>query len=84
LQGADPGEIEMFNTLRYAKKLEAAGVLREHAEAHVQIIAEIIEVDLATKQDLRELEFRLFVKLGTLMSTLIALSTGIMALLLKS
>ena len=38
----------MFNTLQYAKKLEAVGVSREQAEAHIQIIADIIEGDLAT------------------------------------
>ena len=42
----------MFNTLRYAKKLEAAGVSREQAEAQIQIIAEILEEDMATKLDL--------------------------------
>lgn len=42
----------MFNTLRYAKKLEAAGVSREQAEAQIQIIAEILEEDMATKVDI--------------------------------
>lgn len=45
----------MFNTLMYAKKLEEAGVSRPQAEAHVQIMAEIVEGNLATKQDMQEL-----------------------------
>ena len=45
----------MFNTLMYAKKLEEAGVSRPQAEAHVQIMAEIVEGNLATKQDMLEL-----------------------------
>jgi hypothetical protein len=49
----------MFNTLKYAKHLEAAGVSRNQAEAHVQIIAEIVEGDLATKQDIQELRSEL-------------------------
>lgn len=44
----------MFNTLMYAKKLEEAGVSRPQAEAHVQIMAEIVEGNLATKQDMQE------------------------------
>ena len=46
----------MFNTLRYAKKLEAAGVSREQAEAQIQIIAEILEEDMATKLDLNNVK----------------------------
>jgi hypothetical protein len=46
----------MFNTLKYTKVLEGAGIAREQAEAHVQIIAEIVEADLATKSDIRELK----------------------------
>lgn len=42
----------MFNSLRCAKKLEEAGVPREQAEAHVLIISEILEMNLASKQDL--------------------------------
>ena len=46
----------MFNTLMYAKKLEEAGVARPQAEATVQIMAEIVEGSLATKQDILDLE----------------------------
>ncbi|MGZ3693985.1 MAG: DUF1640 domain-containing protein [Bdellovibrionota bacterium] len=45
----------MFDTLSYAKKLEGVGVSREQAETHVQLIAEIVEDSLATKQDLKDL-----------------------------
>lgn len=56
----------MFNTLRYTKSLEAVGFPREQAEAQVQIIAEIIEGDVATKQDLKNLETRLDSKFDVL------------------
>ena len=69
----------MFNTLLYAKKLEAVGVSRVQAETHVQIIAEIVEADLATKQDIEklknelvQLEYRLVIKLGTIVTISIA------------
>ena len=44
----------MFNTLKYSRILEATGISREQAEAHVQIMAEIVEDEVATKQDIRE------------------------------
>jgi len=67
----------MFNTLSYAKKLEEVGLPREQAEAHVQIIADIIEGELATKQDLRELEHRLVIKLSAILGTMISLTIAV-------
>ncbi len=46
----------MFNAIKYSKKLEEAGFSREQAEIQLQIITEIVEGDLATKQDLKILE----------------------------
>lgn len=46
----------MFNTLKYSRILEATGVSREQAEAHIQIMAEIVEGELATKQDIKDLQ----------------------------
>lgn len=45
----------MNNALKYVKILEGTGITREQAEAHVQIISEITEGELATKQDLESL-----------------------------
>jgi hypothetical protein len=42
----------MNKALKYVKILEGTGVTREQAEAHVQIISDILEGDLVTKQDL--------------------------------
>jgi hypothetical protein len=69
--------MKMFNTLTYAKKLQDAGVPQSQAEAHVQVLAEIVESDLATKHDIRrdlkELEYRLVIKLSAIMGTMITL-----------
>ena len=46
----------MFNAFKYTKQLEEAGFSREQAEIQLQVIAEIVEGDLATKQDLKILE----------------------------
>jgi len=46
----------MNNALKYVKILEGSGITREQAEAHVQMISEILEDDLATKQDIHNLK----------------------------
>ncbi|HEY8280417.1 MAG TPA: DUF1640 domain-containing protein [Bdellovibrionota bacterium] len=73
----------MFNALNYTKKLESAGIPREHAEAHAQMMAEVIEDNLATKQDLKELEYRLIIKLGTIMGVLFTLTVAILGFLIR-
>jgi hypothetical protein len=82
----------MFDTLGYAKKLENAGVIREHAEAHVRVLADVINGNLATKEDIRdlrnidirdlkhemkELEYRLVIKLGATVTLAIATMAAI-------
>ena len=76
-------EVEMFNTLKYTKQLEEAGIAREQAEAHIQIIAEIIEVDVATKNDLRDLEYRLIIKLSAILGTIVTVAIAITSTLVK-
>lgn len=89
----------MNNTLKYVKILESAGIAREQAEAHVQIITELTEGDLATKQDMKnletkwdlsverlehkmlQLEYRLTIKLGTIVTVVIAAATTVIKLL---
>ena len=56
-----------MNTLKYAKILESAGISRKHAEAHIEIINSVVEDDMATKQDLKELEYRLTIKICGIM-----------------
>ena len=67
----------MFNTLTYTKRLEEAGVPRSQAEVQVQVLAEIVETELATKTDikhaLKELEYKLIIKLSVIMGTMITL-----------
>lgn len=100
----------MNNALKYVKILEGTGVTREQAEAHVQLIMEIMEGDLATKQDMKnletkldasierldhkidtsierlehkmlQLEYRLTIKLGTIVTIAIAAATTVIKLL---
>jgi hypothetical protein len=82
-----------FDTLKFANRLKSAGVPDKQAEAEAEVLAEALEVnlkDLSTKADLlaakvelqqemRLLEQRLIIKLGTL----VALAIGIVAALVK-
>lgn len=74
-----------MNTLKYAKVLETAGVSRKQAEAHVEIISSVLENDMATKQDLKELEYRLTIKISGIvfgiMTTLLGLTIAALKLL---
>lgn len=42
----------MFDTLMYAKRLEASGMTRDQAEAQIHVIAEMVVDGVATKQDI--------------------------------
>jgi hypothetical protein len=41
-----------FDTLQFAKKLTAAGITSQHAEAQAEAIKELVVDNLATKQDI--------------------------------
>ncbi len=73
---------------------EEVGVTREQAEAHVQIVAEIIEGNLTTKQDLKiletnlegqmqQLEYRLIIKLSTIVGAMVTLAIAVTAAVAK-
>jgi len=81
-----------FDSLSYAKKLEAAGFTREQAEVQTEALREVIEDKLATKHDLkeletrldgkiRELEYRLTIRLGAMMAASIAIVAALVKLL---
>lgn len=80
----------MINTLKYAKRLEQAGFSREQAEANIQIIAEIVEEDVATKQDikriedeLQKLEYRLVIKISAIVGALITIAIAVTTTIAK-
>lgn len=51
-KGAKMNNNRIFDTLQYANRLKAAGVPEKQAEVQVEMMAEIIEDGLATKNDL--------------------------------
>jgi hypothetical protein len=79
-----------FDTHTFVKKLKAVGFTEEQAEVFAAEQARLIEDKLATthdlveleanlRRDLKELEYRMTIKLGTLM----VLAIGVMATLVK-
>lgn len=59
----------MFNAIAYSKKLQDAGVTRQQADAHAESLLEIVESELATKSNLKELESRLTLKICGIIGT---------------
>ena len=79
----------LFDTLAYAKKLKAVGFTEEQAEVQAEVqaeeLAKVIDENLATKQDLKELELRLkhdlTIRIGAMMSASIAIIVALVKLL---
>ena len=72
-----------FDSLGYTKELEAAGVPRLQAEAQANALRKVIDAQLATKQDLRELEYRVILKLGGIVIGCSAILLGLLPILIK-
>ena len=53
-----------FDTLTYAKKLQEAGFTEQQAEAQAEALRAVVEENLATKLDLKEMEGRLLHEIG--------------------
>jgi hypothetical protein len=68
-----------FDTLGYFEKLKAAGFSEAQAKVQTEALRGIIEEKLATKQDLKELEYRLEYKLTVRFGSMIAAAVAILA-----
>lgn len=69
-----------FDTHKFIRRLREAGISEEQAEAIAEAFREANqEAEIATKADLRELEYRLIIKLGTM----IVVAIGVVATLVK-
>ena len=69
----------VFGTHAFVKELAAAGMPEKQAEVLARAQATLIDEQLATKQDLKELELRLTLRLGSMM----VLAVGAVAALVK-
>ena len=68
-----------FDTHAFVKDLTRAGMTEEQAEVLARSQATLIDEKLATKQDLKELELRLTLRLGSMM----VVAIGVVAVLVK-
>jgi len=68
-----------FDTHAYIKKLVSVGFTEVQAEAQCQALSLVLSDQVATKADLKELEQRLIIKLGSM----IVVAIGILAVLIK-
>jgi hypothetical protein len=73
----------IFDTLAYAKGMKEAGFTDKQAEFQAEQMARLIENQLVTKRDLKELEHRIVTRLGSMLGGMIVVSTGILAVLMK-
>ncbi len=79
----------VFDTLKSVEELQEAGIPENQAKAQVRVFQRIIESDLATKRDIkdlqqemREMEYRLTIKLGVMVVASTGVILGIMQYLL--
>jgi hypothetical protein len=70
-----------FDTLAYARRLKRAGFSDEQAEIQAEALAAVVTETLATKQDLRELEYRLTLRLGGMVTVAIGAVAALVRLL---
>lgn len=68
-----------IDTLAITKKLRKHGYTQEQAEIQAEILADVVESNLVTKQDLKELEYRLIFKL----TSVIIIALGVFVTLVK-
>lgn len=76
-----------FDTLKFAKRLKQSGMTDEQAEAFTDALKEAQQsgiADLATKQDLKELELRLSGEISLLKWMMGFVLAGIVSLILKT
>jgi len=70
-----------FDTLKFVKTLQAAGVSMPQAEAIATAVRDSTDsAELATKSDLRELELRMTIKLGAMLVVAVGLIAAIIKL----
>ena len=67
----------MFDTLKYAKMLEDVGFSKAQAEKSIEILLEIMENKLATKQDIEILKLDLTVRMGVMLASTVAILTAL-------
>ncbi|MBO4335165.1 MAG: hypothetical protein J5846_04945 [Desulfovibrio sp.] len=75
----------IFDSLSYARKMEAAGFTRQQAEAQADALREIVNERLATRDifemRIRELEYSLIIKLGSMIVGAVAVIAALLTIM---
>lgn len=77
------GSAMAIDTLGYAKVLKQAGVPAEQAEAHAEALRDKVIPDLATKQDLNQLEVNLRSEIWRMTLAIVLATTTLVTALQK-
>lgn len=72
-----------FDTLSYFDKLKDAGVPENQARVQADALRDLVESSLVTKRDLKELEYKLTIRLGGIAVACTALLLAILPMLIK-
>lgn len=72
-----------FDTLNYFEKLKSAGVPENQARIQAEALRELVESSLVTKRDLKELEYKLIIRLGGIVVGCTALLLALLPIIIK-
>ncbi len=79
------GQSIPFDTLSYAKRLKSVGFTEEQAEAQAEALGNIVNEQLVSREfldmRLKELEYRITFRLGSMMAASIAIVAALVKLL---
>ena len=73
-----------FDSLGYFEKLKAAGVPESQARIQADTLRELVDSSLVTKRDLRELEYKLTIRLGGIAVACTAILLAVLPMLVRS
>ena len=72
-----------FDTFTYLERLKAAGVPEAQARIQADALRDLVESSLVTKRDLRELEYKLTIRLGGIAVACTALLLAVLPMMIR-
>ena len=76
--------ITPFDTLQWANRLKEVGVPSAHAERQAELMAETINIQLATKQDLANVKKDIIIWLGSIIIITVGIAVEILSFVIKT
>ena len=71
----------IFDTFEYVKRLKDVGFTEQQAVVQAETLKELLEEQLATKRDLKEMETNLTIRLGFMITSAFAIVATLVKLL---